>query len=296
LARDFQRNEAARTRAAARLAELTAARDSHACHPCEVRKVHQRTLRRRDELERDRAAADDRLQRQIRREQQRIDHLIGGIAGVLHAFGYLDRGNLTAKAAMLANIFDPNGLILAEAIDRGWLDDLEADDLAEVCSWFAFDRDSRFANHFLLSSRLIALRRELEELQEEVFSWERRHELVISTGFNRLFFGAMRAWCRGADLADIVEGIELSEGDLVTAFNKTVDLMRQLRDMLLETTPGHPVRHSLDWSIKLAQRDIVAHSFQLGFLGDEPAGTTPETEPEDDEAETSGSLGQGADA
>ena len=70
---------------------------------------------------------------------------------------------------------------------------------------------------------------------------------------------------------------------------------RDSRDMLLETDANHPVRHALDWSIKLAQRDIVAHSFQLGFLADEPATSTPEAEPEDDEAATSGRLRPGAD-
>jgi ATP-dependent RNA helicase HelY len=266
LAADFRRSDAALARARAEVAALAAAREAHVCHACALRKSQQRAIRRRDELERERALAEERLRRQVRREQERVDRVVGAIAGVLHRFGYLSRGNLTAKADMLANVFDPNGLILCEAIDRGWLDGLEADDVAEVCSWFAFDRDTKFGNHYLLPHHLLQLRRELEELQYEVFAEERRGELAISTGYNRLFFGAARAWCRGAELTEIAELVELSEGDLVTTFNKTLDLMRQLRDMLVEVEPERPLRHALDWAIKLVGRDIVAQSYQLGFL------------------------------
>jgi ATP-dependent RNA helicase HelY len=193
--------------------------------------------------------------------------------------GYLERGNLTAKADMLANVYDTNGLVICEAIDRGWLDGLEPDDVAEVCSWFSFDRDSKFGNHFLLPDGLLRLRRELEELQYEVFVQERRADLAISTGYNRLFFGAMRAWCRGAELGEIGELVELSEGDLVSTFNKTLDLMRQLRDMLLDADQERPLRHALDWAIKLAQRDIVAQSYGVGFLLPD-ADATHDDEPE----------------
>ena len=273
LADNLRDLEAQIAQARARVESLTREREGHVCETCTVRKQHQRYIRARERLERDRAAAEERVRRETRQEQQRIDRLVNDIASVLHAFGYLERGQLTPKADMIANIFDPNGLILAECIDRGWLDELEADDLAEFCSWFAFDRDTKFANHFLLPPRLIALRQDLESLQHEVLREERRGDLAISTGYNRVFYGAMRAWCRGHDLVSVAEQIELSEGDLVTTFNKTIDLMRQITAMLVETDPEHPLRVQFEWAIKLVRRDIVEQSYRLGFL------LTPDAEP-----------------
>jgi ATP-dependent RNA helicase HelY len=248
------------------LAALTAARSTHPCQSCAQRKQHQRTIHRRDQLTADRLAVDERLERQSRREQQRIDRLVGGIAAVLEHYGYLVRGQPTAKAVMLANIYDVNGLLLAEAIDRGWFDELEADGLAEVCSWFAYDRESKFTNRYPLSGQLLGLRRDLEELQWRLLEQEQRHDLTITTGFNRLFYGAVRAWCRGEELAGILGQIELSEGELVTTFAKTIDLLRQLREMLLQAQRHSALRERLEWAIKLVQRDIVEQSSQLGFL------------------------------
>jgi ATP-dependent RNA helicase HelY len=278
LAADFQRNATVLAQASAVVDDLVAARAAHVCHSCPQRKEQQAVIQQHYRLERERQDAEERLQRQVRREQQRVERVVGGIAGVLHAFGYLDRGNVTAKADMLASIFDTNGLILCEAIDRGWLDDLEADDLAEVCSWFAFDRDARFGNQFLLPHGLLALRRRLEELENEVFREERRADLAISTGYHRGFYGVARAWCRGDELADIAAGIELGEGDLVTTLNKTLDLMRQLRDMLVDVAPERQLRHRFDWAIKLVQRDIIAQSYSIAALdsaSDPMAADTP---------------------
>ena len=46
-------------------------------------------------------------------------------------------------------------------------------------------------------------------------------------------------------MADISEVIQLSEGDLVLTFNKTIDLMRQVRDMLTDVLPDNPLRWAL---------------------------------------------------
>ena len=48
----------------------------------------------------------------------------------------------------------------------------------------------------------------------------------------------------------------------MTTLNKTLDLMRQLREMLLDVDPERPLRHRLEWAIKLVQRDIVAQSYR----------------------------------
>jgi hypothetical protein len=66
-------------------------------------------------------------------------------------------------------------------------------------------------------------------------------------------------------MAEISAQIELSEGDLVMTFNKTIDLMRQLWEMLLSVKPEHPLRARLQQAESLLRRDIVEHSLALGF-------------------------------
>jgi hypothetical protein len=96
-------------------------------------------------------------------------------------------------------------------------------------------------------------------------SEERGEGLAISEGHNPNFYGAARAWCRGATMAEIGEQIELSEGDLVMTFNKTIDLMRQVAEMLTHVKPEHPLRSRLRQAETMLKRDIVEHSLALGF-------------------------------
>jgi hypothetical protein len=66
-------------------------------------------------------------------------------------------------------------------------------------------------------------------------------------------------------MAEISAQIELSEGDLVMTFNKTIDLMRQVWEMLVSVKPQHPLRSRLQQAESLLRRDIVEHSLALGF-------------------------------
>ncbi|CAA9583052.1 MAG: FIG005666: putative helicase, partial [uncultured Thermomicrobiales bacterium] len=250
--------------------ELVAARNEHVCHQCPVRKEHRDFLRQAERADVERVETDERLAREVRAEEERVRGLIRGIANVLHRFDYLERGQSTPKADMLAGVFDNNGLIIVEMLDRGLFDGLRPADLAEVFSWFAFDREFRGANRYQLPEGLLWLREQIDEIQRAVFSSERYNDLFISTGYNGTFFGAVRAWCGGAIMGRLTEAIELSEGDLVLTINKTLDLMRQVRQMLATTMPQHPLRADLAAAERLALRDIVAQSYTFGPLPQSP--------------------------
>jgi ATP-dependent RNA helicase HelY len=259
---------------------LHEARDQHPCHACPRRKEHRDNLARIERLDRERGTLGDILEREIDAEEARIRGVIRGIREVLHRFGYVHRGYPTPKADMLADVFDNDGLILCELVDRGLLDRLSPEDLAEVFSWFSFDRDFRYGNSFTLPDQLILFRRRLEDLEQAILGEERDNGLAISEGHNPTFYGAARAWCQGLTMTDITGAIDLSEGDLVMTFNKTIDLMRQVRDMLTNVLPDHPLRNKLAQSEKLLRRGIVEQSLTIGFSPIE----TPET-PADERVE-----------
>lgn len=247
------------------LRALEARQREHPFKDSRARKEHARSVKVRDDLEKERNTLADILAREVDAEDVRIRGIIRGIRDVLHRFGYLQRGYPTEKADMLADIFDTDGLILCEMIDQGMLTPLSAAELAEVCSWYSFDRDFRYNNAFTLGTRLINLRRRLEDLEHEIIGEERDHRLFISEGHNPTFYGPAFHWCRGWSMSQIGEAIELSEGDLVMTFNKTIDLMRQLREMLINVDAEHPLVAKFREAEKLVRRGIVEQSLTLGF-------------------------------
>ncbi len=255
-------------------------RQTHPCHSCPRRKEHRDYLAQVDRLDKERRGLEESLSREIEAEETRIRGVIRGIRNVLHRFGYLHRGYPTAKADMLAEVFDTDGLILCELVDRGVLDHLPPEDVAEVFAWFSFDRDFRYGNSFVLPDRLVLARRRIEDVEHGVLGEERAEGLIISEGHNPSFYGAARAWCHGATMVEIGEAIELSEGDLVLTFNKTIDLMRQVREMLTNIVPEHPLRPTLAAAEGLLRRGIVEQSLTLGFAPIELPSFEAELEPE----------------
>ena len=252
--------------------DLTELRDDHPLHDRATRRRYQANVAAVDRLYQEQASFEELLRTEQQAEEARVRGVIRGIRDVLHRFGYLDRGVPTEKADLLAGVFDNDGVILCEMIVRGWLETLRPEDLAEVFSWYCFDRDNRYSNGFTLTPGLTRLRLRIDELERDVLEEEHAHDLFISTGHNATFYGPVRAWALGATMVEIGETIELSEGDLVLTFNKTIDLMRQVRDMLRDVLDDHPLIPLLRQAERLLRRGIVEQSLTLGFA--------PEDQPE----------------
>ena len=64
--------------------------------------------------------------------------------------------------------------MIVEMVEGNYLENLKPEDLAEVFSWFSYDREIDFLNRLLLPRYLITLRHELDDLQNAIFSAERR--------------------------------------------------------------------------------------------------------------------------
>ncbi|HVF98518.1 MAG TPA: helicase-related protein, partial [Chloroflexia bacterium] len=237
----------------------------HVCHDCPVRKEHRSNRRLRARLLLDRDAAEKRLSERRHYEETRLQTTLKGLTSVLVQFAYLRKGELTYKARKLADVFDTNALMIMEMVEGGYLDGLKPQDLAEVFSWFAYDRDIDFLNRLLLPRYLLNLRRDLDSLQTAIFAAERRQDLTLPRGYNPYFYGAARAWCKGTSIADLLDQMQMSEGDLVMTFNKTLDLMRQVRDMLAHHDPQNPLRATFSEADKLMRRGVVEMAGMIGF-------------------------------
>ncbi|MEI6046682.1 MAG: hypothetical protein WCS37_20200, partial [Chloroflexota bacterium] len=59
--------------------------------------------------------------------------------------------------------------------------------------------------------------------------------------------------------------VQLAEGDIIITFNKTLDLMRQVMDMLLEHEPESPLIQTLREAKRLMRRGVVEQIYNIGF-------------------------------
>ena len=166
------------------------------------------------------------------------------------------------------DIFDTNALMISELIEARLPGTAcSAPDLAEVFSWFAYDRDVEFRNRHLLPGHLVRLRDQLDDLQRDIFQAERRYELMITTGYNAYFYGVARAWCRGATMADLLQQGGPQRGrhrhDVQQDARPDAPGARDAAAARTRTTRCCPTLREADG---LLRRGVVEMVYSLGFV------------------------------
>ena len=151
----------------------------------------------------------------------------------MRALGFIDPDDqLTIKGRLLRSIFHPAGITIVELMMSGALDELSANELAEVCSWFTFDNDRRLNNRNVVHARLVKVRRELWQIAQRVRGIEERADINPTPGIVPEFHGIALAWSRGTSLNGLLRRIDLAEGDILMILNQTIDLLHQLQSAI----------------------------------------------------------------
>ncbi len=194
-----------------------------------------------------------------------------GLAHILERYGYLAIRRPTRKAGLLRRIFDTNALTLSEVLDRRYLEGLLPEEIAEVVSWFAYDREARL-RPLPLPRRLLDLREKLLDLHTNIMGEEREHGLAISQPLNEDFRGLVLAWAQGRPLAEICRRARVAEGDLVGAVQKTLDILGQIKATLLsaEPPPGADwgaLRERVETADAVIRRGVVEASYRWALTG-----------------------------
>jgi superfamily II RNA helicase len=225
-------------------------------------------LRRREVWERaqELTRADHELRMARRQAATEARRTVQGLASILERYDYLRRGRPTYKAPYLRRLFDTNALTLSELLTNRQLEALEPAELAEAVSWFATDRDSPMRG-LPLTRRLYRLREILDTLHGGVLREEERHDLHISQPLPHDFHGLALAWANGSELAAIAQRARIQEGDLVSALQKTLDLMGQLSAAAKRGPQGEALLPALDEADHLLRRGVVEAGYRWAVAG-----------------------------
>jgi ATP-dependent RNA helicase HelY len=204
------------------------------CAPCTRLEEHRKDSQHLAQLEREHDHLTHRLAQLDRQLQARQGRELEVIEATLEALGYIGDGRDEDKAHLLGGIFDEAALQLAELIDRGELDRLQPDELAEVVSWYASaDRqrathDRRTRQRHDLTGRLRSLRSAVLELGEEIQALEEEWGEPENELVRPLYPNLIRQWCDGVPFGSLCDEYEADEGDVASHIGKTANLLRQL--------------------------------------------------------------------
>ena len=99
--------------------------------------------------------------------------------------------------------------------------------------------------------------RALEAVWRDLHLAEREARLPETRRPDPGFTAAIYAWVKGEDLADVLEDEEMTGGDFVRNVKQTIDLLRQIADVVAEPATAGVARSAADACL----RGVIAVSW-----------------------------------
>ncbi|MEX2659686.1 MAG: DEAD/DEAH box helicase [Acidimicrobiales bacterium] len=211
------------------LDELWEAVTAHPAATCPDLNRHRRAAAQLARHERDR----DALERQVKGRDATLARHFDRVLELLEQRGYLDGWALTEAGARLARIYHEADLLVAECLERGLFDGLDAPTLAGIVSGFVYEH--RGAGNpptpWFPSADARSRWRTVEHLHAELNGEEGRRSLPLTRPVDPGFVALAHAWAAGEGLDDLLADDEVSGGDFVRTTKQLLDLLRQLVDV-----------------------------------------------------------------
>jgi superfamily II RNA helicase len=168
---------------------------------------------------------------------------------LLEALGYLEQDQLTA-AGLLASEIHGHELMITEMVMEGLFQSYTPPELNAALVAVGYEpRKNEFRiKHKLNFGPLIGIYHSLAKMEQRMLGYS-------TVQFNDHVAALAYRWSRGEDFAKLLEDTSVDEGDLVFAFRRGIDLLRQVRNAI----PEDPVlQEKLRECISLMDRDEVS--------------------------------------
>ncbi|HET6815737.1 MAG TPA: DEAD/DEAH box helicase [Mycobacteriales bacterium] len=238
----------------AEIARLRAAIRRHPCHGCADREEHARWAERYDRLRRD----TDQLERRVESRTNTIARMFDRVCGMLEGLGYLSGDAVTPAGRTLARIYSEADLVIAEALRTGMWDDLDAAELASVCSSLVYEaRRDDDPTPRLPSGRVRAALTELSRLWATLKTAEHDARLDFLREPDAGFAWASWRWARGEPLDQVLLDTGQAPGDFVRWMKQLIDLLDQVVDAAASESN---VARNARAAVAAVRRGVVAYS------------------------------------
>ena len=161
----------------------------------------------------------------------------------------------TEKGEITARIRAENELFVSEIILSGVLDNLAPCDLASVICAISTE-DMRVQNfaQIPISQTTRKTLNKIREIKKQIWQIQRDNGIERDMFINTYFSPLIEYWVNGGEWQDLIDQTELSEGDIVRAFKRTVDLLRQLT--ILPNLPENLVQSAKDAIVSIQREPI----------------------------------------
>lgn len=195
------------------------------CDTCKLYKKHMKSL---DLLERYQKRGEQ-LAKEIDNQRDIFWNKFLSHRNVLSIYGYLQDDFPTDKGKTASQIRSENELFLAEIIFSGVLDNLTPAELASIiCAITTEDMRADMYSQLPLSQKVRKTLNKIKDIRRKLERVQNENNVDDCMYINSFYCALIEMWANGAEWDEIINQVEMGEGDIVRCFKRVVDVLRQL--------------------------------------------------------------------
>ncbi len=195
------------------------------CNQCGYYKRHMKNVVM---IERENKRLKD-LERTISKQKDIYWNTFTAHKQVLEKLGYIEDNYPNDSGVTVAMIRAENELYIAEVVRSGVLDDLTPAELASVvCAITTEDLRAEMYAKLPISHNVRKTLNKIKDIRRKIAIVQRDFDIDKPMYINSFYSPLIETWILDGEWEKVVNQIEMGEGDVVRAFKRTVDVLRQI--------------------------------------------------------------------
>ena len=196
---------------------------SYECDTCKLFKKHMKIL---DVLARY-SAKEKALEKEIEKQKDIFWNKFLSHRAVLMDYGYIKDDYPTEKGITISQIRSENELFLAQVIFSGVLDGLTPAELASViCAITTEDLRADLYSQLPLSPNVRKRLNKIKDIRRDLDKKQKNHDVEDPMYINGFYSPLIEMWATGSEWDDIIDQVDMGEGDIVRCFKRVIDVLR----------------------------------------------------------------------
>lgn len=195
-----------------------------ACDTCKLYKKHSKNLEVLKRID----SKKKKLLKEIEKQKDIYWNKFIAHRAVLKEYGYIQNDYPTEKGKTTSQIRSENELYLAEIIFSGVLENLTPSQLAGVICALTTEELRIEIPYIPFSEPVRKTLNQIRNIKRKLEKVQSKYDIEAPLYVNPYFSSLIELWVEGAEWETVSEQIEIGEGDIVRAFKRVVDVLRQL--------------------------------------------------------------------
>ena len=204
--------------------ELLNKMHSYECDTCKLFKKHMKNI---DILIRY-TQKQKGLDKEIEKQKDIFWNKFLSHRAVLLDYGYIKEDYPTEQGVTISQFRSENELFLARVVFSGVLENLTPAELASViCALTTEDMRADLYSQLPLSQTVRKCLNKIKDIKRDLDKKQKSHDVEDPMYINGFYSPLIEMWVNGAEWDDIIDQVDMGEGDIVRSFKRVVDFLRQ---------------------------------------------------------------------